>query len=199
MNRFPIIILALITLGAGCSSSSSVPSQTNSEDISAKVVTIDPCSLITKSEAAAYIQKDVKDGARTTSNSFPYTDDCIYGVDWHEGDPIAGVGRMVQIEINQDHPDLKAKDWYFRVKKGMQDSVAQLAGAAKNVPVVNGYAGTVHVPKDIPSLGDDAYDDGVGVRILKGNVMLFVRIGALSPEKADLSVDAAKKAAARLP
>lgn len=198
MRVILVVLILLVTLGAGCSSSSSGVSSQKEADKKSTVSVIDPCSLITKSEAEVYIEKRVKDGARTTKETFPYADDCIYGVDWHEGDPIAGVGRMVQIEIIQDHQNFKAKDWYFRVKKGMQETAKQIAEASKKAPVINGYAETAHEPKDISGLGDDAYDDGVGVHVLKGNTMLFVRVGALDPEKADLSLDAAKKAVNRL-
>lgn len=139
---------------------------------------MNPCDLVTKSEAAALLEMPAKDGERTTRDAFPYGDTCLYAVEPADPTRIAGITRMVQVEVTADRSGFVAADFYRSAKEGFAS-----AGMAK----------------DVSGLGEDAYSDGTGVRILKNGRILYVRVGSIGENKYDKTMEAANLAVSRLP
>lgn len=182
--KYILVISMVVALGAGCASQTAEPASVSSSAAPAKTLAIDPCALITKDEAAALLEKPVQEPLKASRNTFPFGDSCTYGVAWKQGDPVQGVARNVEVIVTTDREGFSAKDWYERTKRGSQE-VANMGQGAK-------------APTEVVGLGDDAYEDMVGLHVLKGNVLLFVRVGALSDLKSDRAREAAEKALSRL-
>jgi hypothetical protein len=191
--------IVLCLLGAGCSTSPVAPGTSVTEDRNVVSQAINPCDLITKDEAAGYLGKPVQDGKHTTRTAYPYGDSCVYAIDWKPGDSTEGITRTVNIRVTQKTADMDTRAFYASVKKGAQEIANTVGATGKQMPLIGDVVSGAHAPTNIPGLGDDAYEDGLGIHVLKGSTILEISVGALSEKRTDLTLDAAKKAVARLP
>lgn len=175
-----VVASAVVLLGAGCSSAA--PAPTGAVDTGAaaahEAAAVDPCALVTQAEASTLLEEPAAAGLRTTKDSLPWSDTCLYSLAQHDPTQLAGALRMVQVEVTSDHAGFSAADFYKSGKEGFAS------------------VGTV---QDVPGLGDDAYYDGTGVRILYHGRILYVSVGTVEDKKYDKTLEVAKLALPRMP
>ncbi len=139
---------------------------------------IDPCTLLTKSEAEAALSEPVKEPELKDTNNPLGGKICIY-------EPISeNSDKFIQIGLVQNEG----------MTKNLRDSgynVKQLYEETKKNLVQDG--------KPVSGIGDDAFWGTPGLHILKGNVYLNIGVGNTSkPENLELAKSLAEKVISRL-